>query len=156
MIMMTWRKKEFLGVSRNSGGNPSQPCLQDRWTGLLPTLSPQAVFHSRMIRKPAKTCPRQCRLELGGAGGPAHTGCTAVPISTLIFPWLLARGLHLPAHSKHQRSRSSGLPWTYCSLPWGDGQLCLRVVFKQDGIRSWNGGWNQMSIFIRTGNCLSK
>lgn len=105
---MTWRKKEFLGVNRNSGGSLSQPCLEDRWTGLLPTLSPRAVFHSGMITKPAKTCPR-----LWG-WGPWHT---AIPISSLILSWLLARGLHLTAHFKRQSQRSSGLPWTYLGLP---------------------------------------
>lgn len=97
-----------LAVSRDSGGSQSQPCLQDRLTGPLPALSPRTVFHSGMILKPAKTCPRLC-----GWG----TGHTAIPISSLILTWLLARGLHLTAHFRHQSEWSSGLLCTYLGLP---------------------------------------
>lgn len=47
----------------------------------------------------------------------AGTGRTAIPISSLILSWLLARGLHLTAHFKHQSQRSSGLRWPYLGLP---------------------------------------
>ena len=155
MIWWLGERRNFLELAGIlEGTQASLVCKTDELASSLP-------FHPRLFSIPewSESRPRPvpgCVDLSWGGRGPAHTGCTAVPISTLIFPWLLARGLHLPAHSKHQRNRSSGLPWTYRSLPRGDGQLCLRVVFKQDGIRSWNGDWNQMSIFIRTGNCLSK
>lgn len=126
MIMMTWRKEEFLGVSRNSGGNPSQPCLQDRWTGLLPTLSPQAVFHSRMIRKPAKTCPRLCRLELGGGGGPRTQGALLFQLALSFSPGFWPEGFisqHTPNTSATGQVGYHGLiaacPEVMVSYVWG-------------------------------------
>lgn len=41
----------------------------------------------------------------------------AIPMSGLILSWLLARGLHVTAHFKHQSEWSSMLLWTHLGLP---------------------------------------
>lgn len=110
-------------------------------------------FHPRLFSTPelaeSRPKPVPCCVDRGSR----HE---VTPITGLNLTCLLARGLHLTAHFKHQSHGQMGYLGLILACLRGYGQLRLRVVFKQDRIRHWNEACETSMCFIPNGKCLSK